>query len=87
MMKECVVLNGDVINIGPWDYRYTDLDDGETVALNPLPEGAVMQELEIVEGADGGLYPADYTPTKTPEQTRLDLMQTAIDDLILGGAL
>ena len=26
MLKECVVLNGKVINIGPWDYRVEEVE-------------------------------------------------------------
>lgn len=37
-LKTCVVLDGKVINIGPWD----DLN-----GTNPLPEGAVIEEREF----------------------------------------
>jgi hypothetical protein len=58
MMKTCVILDGKIINVGPWDDK-----DG----TNPLPEGAVIEEREFVE-IDGGLYPADYTPPKSPQE-------------------
>ncbi|MFD3258159.1 hypothetical protein ACE3MQ_06080 [Paenibacillus lentus] len=91
MLKECVVLDGRVINIGPWDYKVEQIEvgseeievepaeyDGEGSLIreavfervpvyedqptNPLPDGAEVVEMEIVEGEDGGLYPADYVP-------------------------
>ncbi|QYK68255.1 XkdW family protein [Paenibacillus sp. S02] len=64
MIKECVMLNGEVINIGPWDYRVqpimTGLDEQgkpiyEEQPTNPLPEGAVIEEREIETAEDGGL--------------------------------
>ena len=58
----------------------------EDQITNPLPEGAYTQEIEIVEGPDGGLYPADYVPPKTPEQIALEQQQQALDDLTLAFA-
>jgi hypothetical protein len=61
--------NGNVLNIGDWDYMYQestvvkrDTDTGgyvvETVnvARNPMPDGAFEAEAEVVKGYDGGLY-------------------------------
>ncbi|XID92509.1 hypothetical protein ACF3MZ_29280 [Paenibacillaceae bacterium WGS1546] len=78
MMRECVVLNGQVINIGPWDYQIQSLEvspeerdeEGNIIKeavyedrpSNPLPDGAEIIEMEIVEGPDGGLYPAEQLP-------------------------
>ncbi|MMZ58868.1 hypothetical protein D1872_208650 [compost metagenome] len=71
MRKECVVLNGEVINIGPWDYKIQSMqvipaefnEDGSVIKdavyeeqiMNPLPEGAVIEEREIEVAPDGGL--------------------------------
>ncbi|MGG4504040.1 hypothetical protein [Paenibacillus polymyxa] len=71
MTKECVVLNGEVINIGPWDYMRKQVlaspveydDEGnvtkeaeyEEQTMNPLPEGATIEEREIEVAPDGGL--------------------------------
>ena len=65
MMKECVVLNGKVINIGPWD----DMD-----GTNPMPEGAVIEEREVAQDADGGWYVVGVERPETPSQkiTRLE---------------
>ncbi|MDP1513071.1 XkdW family protein [Paenibacillus sp. CMAA1739] len=64
MKKECVVLNSEVINIGPWDYQKRQLQNGvdkdgkpiyEEQVTNPLPEGATFEEREIEVAPDGGL--------------------------------
>ncbi|CAN7361209.1 hypothetical protein [Paenibacillus sp. LjRoot56] len=78
MMKSCVVLNGKVINIGEWDYQYEQIEN-EMVARNPMPEGAGIVELEILEGADGGLYAADQVRPKTSEQRIAELEQLVAD--------
>jgi hypothetical protein len=49
-------LNGIVINIGDWDYGLVEVDHGLTDITNPLPEGAVESDEEVVTGWDGGLY-------------------------------
>lgn len=97
MMKECVVLRGEVINIGPWEYNIQPVEvkpaeydeEGNIIKeavyearpTNPLPEGAEIVEIEIVEGPDGGLYPADYVPPKTPEQLRIEQLEQLVADL------
>ncbi|MGZ0043397.1 hypothetical protein [Paenibacillus ottowii] len=64
MIKECVVLNNEVINIGPWDYKKQQVQTGidgqgnplyEERITNPLPEGAVIEEREIETTPDGDL--------------------------------
>lgn len=98
MLKECVLLNDQVINIGPWDYQIQQIEVGQDEAgqpiyedrqANPLPDGAIVQEIEIIEGPDGGLYPADYTPIETDAEklARLDVenaeLKQAIADLTM----
>lgn len=77
MRKECVILNGRVINIGPWDYQYQMVQVGEDEegnpiyeerAMNPMPEGAVIEEREIEIGPDGGLYVVGEPRPESPEQ-------------------
>lgn len=74
MIKNCVVLNGEIINIGDWDYQLQPVEitpaeydeEGnvtkeavyEDQAMNPLPEGAAVEERDIVEDPDGGLIEA-----------------------------
>ncbi|MBE7897251.1 hypothetical protein G7L40_00810 [Paenibacillus polymyxa] len=71
MIKDVVVLDGQVINIGPWDYKLLSVmvspaehdDEGnvtkeavyEDRVTNPLPEGAVIEQQEIEVAPDGGL--------------------------------
>lgn len=73
MRKECVILNGQVINIGPWD------DMG---GINPMPDGAVIEEREIEIGPDGGLYVVGEPRPETPEQkiARLESELTAVKE-------
>lgn len=70
MRKECVILNGQVINIGPWD------DMGGT---NPLPEGAVVEEREVAQGEDGGWYVVGESRPKTPQERITELEQLVAD--------
>lgn len=64
--------DGHVINIGEWDYVYQEQTilkpDQETgryrvetaiVAKNPMPNGALEDEAEIIKGWDGGLFLAN----------------------------
>ncbi|MMZ49670.1 hypothetical protein D1872_113740 [compost metagenome] len=84
MIKECVVLNGVVVNIGPWDYKKVKIqlpvEEGqepeyEEIITNPLPEGAEIVELEITEGPDGGLYPVGQLPPKSEIQKLKEELQ------------
>ncbi|MCU6797992.1 hypothetical protein OB236_38295 [Paenibacillus sp. WQ 127069] len=53
MMKECVLHNGKVINIGPWDYR-----------IQPVQVGVEEVILESEREIDGEIIPAviEYRP-------------------------
>lgn len=78
MMKQCVLLDGAVINIGPWDTQIqtfvvkpaeynadgTLLHEEETEEreTNPLPAGAIVTELECSQNEDGGWYAVEYAP-------------------------
>lgn len=71
MIKDVILLNGDVINIGPWDYMYQDIEVSpeetdehgsitkpalfEKKATNPLPEEAEIIQMEVAEDSEGGL--------------------------------
>lgn len=54
--------DGNIINIGDWDCCSDNVtnENGEEVVveLNPMPEGAYEDTVEIVTGWDGGLYGA-----------------------------
>jgi hypothetical protein len=45
--------DGNLINIGPWDYRETTDLDGNVILCNPLPEGAIEKDEEVVTNPDG----------------------------------
>ncbi|MBA8057542.1 MULTISPECIES: hypothetical protein [unclassified Citrobacter] len=66
MMKGLVFRNadGDVINIGPWDYMEVpeiNETNGEVLfaVKNPLPEGSSFMEEDVVVRDDGGLAAAN----------------------------
>ena len=46
---------GKCVNIGDWDYQIVVIDGVETIR-NPLPEGAVESDEEVIVGWDGGRY-------------------------------
>ncbi len=58
MKKKCIVdQNGNIINIGPWNYEEeTIVETGESIIRNPIPKGASEEEREIFIGRDGGFY-------------------------------
>ena len=65
---------GDIENIGQWEFVYLETprldeagepmldEDGkpvmDRVVSNPMPDGLVEDEADIIEGPDGGLYEA-----------------------------
>lgn len=70
MMKNCVLLNGNLENVGEWNYDIRSVEvtpavkdeDGNIAAeavyedqtFNPLPEGATTEQREVIQNADGG---------------------------------
>jgi hypothetical protein len=78
MKMICRDVDGNVINIGPWDYGFqekpTGLKDADgkpikkLVPTNVPPPGSTQEEVpdeHIVEGPDGGLYHKDDPRLKT----------------------
>jgi len=45
--------NGNVINIGEWNYKIIETQDGKMIITNPLPEGACESEEEVSRLDDG----------------------------------
>ena len=87
MIKDCVVLDGKIINIGPWDYQYKELG-GKQVAQNPLPEGAVVEGRDIVNAPDGGLIEAGTYVDFDQELVTAISAATTVEELksaLLGG--
>lgn len=87
-MKKCVVLEGNVINIGEWDYQKNIDRDGIEVIGNPLPEGAIIEEREFEYSEDRGWnevgmpqVPSDKERIAMLENTILGLM----DIMTMGG--
>lgn len=72
MIKKCYVLNGKVINIGEWDYQIQQQEvsppeydeEGNIVKeavfeekiMNPIPEGAIVEERNFEYDPDHGWY-------------------------------
>jgi hypothetical protein len=64
MLKECVILNGQIINIGPWDYQIQQVQVGgdeenpiyEDQEMNPLPDGATFDQRDFEYDPDRGWY-------------------------------
>ena len=38
---------GNIINIGPWDYVLVAINKTDVVATNPVPEGAYQEFAEV----------------------------------------
>lgn len=57
MKKKVYRLNDIVINIGEWDFMYSEdeLTGKMTVINNPIPDGAVVSVEEVAVLEDGGL--------------------------------
>lgn len=82
MKKNCVVLDGKVINVGDWDYQTSLVEvaegEWEEVATNPLPEGATVEEMECEQRPDGSWVTVGYEPTENPTDKRLNAMTKQI---------
>jgi hypothetical protein len=97
MIKECVILNDEVINIGPWDYNRQQVlvspaeydDEGsitkeaeyEEQTTNPLPEGATIDEREIEVAPDGGLVVKGSVQSASDELLGQELGQIKLQSM------
>jgi hypothetical protein len=55
-----IYLNDTLINIGEWEYQISFDKNGNKVIANPLPEGAIEKDEEVVTNPDGSrsvVYP------------------------------
>jgi hypothetical protein len=93
MLKQCVILNGQIINIGEWDYQIQPFeleppqynDDGELIQegiyedrpTNPLPEGATVEERDMEYDADRGWYEVGTVSAPT-ESDRISAVESAL---------
>lgn len=82
MMKRCYVLDGEIINVGDWDYkRYVD-EEGNEIIGNQLPEGATIEERDFEYDEDRGWYEVG-TPRELTEIDKLKISQAEQFETIL----
>lgn len=100
MIKKCYVLNGKVINIGEWDYQIQQREvkppeydeEGNIVkeavfedkVMNPMPEGAVIEERDFEYDTDRGWYEVGKLIEPT-SQERIEALEAALLEVVLGG--
>lgn len=100
MIKKCYVLNGKVINIGEWDYQIQQQEvsppeydeEGNIVKeavfeekiMNPIPEGAIVEERNFDYDSDRGWYEVGTYPEPTAQE-RLEALEAALLEVVLGG--
>lgn len=60
-MSKVYTLNGEIINVGDWDYLITLDEDDNEVINNPIPDGAIEEDIEFIRDAKGRVRrPDDY---------------------------
>lgn len=52
-MSKVFTLDGQIINVGDWDYCVSLDEEGLEVINNPLPEGATEEDIDFVQDAKG----------------------------------
>lgn len=73
-MTKCTTLDGAVINVGPWDYQIEQREEERfgvipepilgkhvitvEVVTNPIPDGAIEEDIELAWTADGRIVKA-----------------------------
>lgn len=93
MIKECVVLNGKVINVGPWDYQITKVEVAPAVydeegnmtkeavfeerTMNSMPEGTTIENRDFEYDQDKGWYEVGTSNPPTAEE-RLAALELAM---------
>lgn len=92
MIKTCVTLDGKIINIGEWDYQKQQIEvsppeydeDGNVVReavfedriMNPMPEGAVIEERNFEYDHDRGWYEVGTEVYAEIESLKTQLAET-----------
>lgn len=84
--KKVTILNGAVINVGEWDYQYTSTFDENGLvtgkySINPLPEGAVEEEKDVVFDGIKWYLESEYEKSKKP--TTEQILQAKIEMIVL----
>ncbi len=86
-MKTVVILNGEIINVGEWDYQFIEID-GKNIARNPMPQGAIIEEREMEYSEEHGWREVGISVPPTEIELlkqRLIIAENTILDMILGG--
>lgn len=58
-MSKVFTLNGQIINIGDWDYQASLDESGKELIGNPLPQGAIEEDIEYTTDAKGRIRHCD----------------------------
>lgn len=74
-IKKVIVLNGEIINVGEWDYQITIDESGNEIIGNPLPEGATEEEREMFFSEEHGWREVGWKPPITKEEQIEQLKQ------------
>ena len=75
MIKKCYVLNGEIINVGEWDYQKTINEQGEEVINNPLPEGANEEERDFEYTEERGWFDVGTVP----QPSEIEILQAKLN--------
>lgn len=77
MLKQCIIFDGNIINIGEWDYDI----DGEGVINNPIPDGATIEQRDFEFTDENGWREIGIVIPKTPQEQIAELQ--AIVNILL----
>ena len=81
-MTQCVILDGVIINVGPWEYKPEPVEREEfqqdsegifkfvkvydQVPTNPMPAGAVLADIPLAWTAGGSIVAASHPLAAEP---------------------
>jgi hypothetical protein len=91
LKMKVITLNNEIINIGEWDYKKKTLGDSTETVTNPLPEGAIEEDLEVSYTTDGKIVKTtDYYNLRQSEYPyigdQLDAMWKGLKSLSIQDA-
>lgn len=58
-MSKVHTLDGEIINVGDWDYLISFDEGGNEVVNNPLPDGVIEEDIEFIRDAKGRVRRSD----------------------------
>ena len=77
-LKEVVIVDGKIFHVGDWDYQIVEVD-GFIHTLNPLPDGATIEQREMAYTSEYGWKEVGQKlEPYTLEKMRADIMYLAI---------